>query len=393
MLMDISSEMIHSLLPVFLVSGLNISATALGLLEGSAEGVVNVTKIFSGILSDRWGKRKTLALIGYGMAALTKPLFPLANSLSVAFVARLIDRLGKGIRGAPRDALVADLAPRQARGASYGLRQSLDTVGAFIGPLGAIVLMLVFAGDFRKVFWVAVVPAFFSLALLALFVHEPADSAKPRKLRARLHWQELLHFPVAFWFVVATGTVFTLARFSEAFLILRASNLGLRNDYVPLALVVMNVVYASTSYPAGRLSDLMDRRLVLALGGIALVVSDVLLARAVGIRELAAGICLWGFHMGFSQGLLATLVADAAPTERRGSAFGIFGLVSGMALLAASLLAGALWDRIGAPATFYAGASFAALGVLGLLTQIGSNWKHDRERQHTSRFAGPVQQI
>ena len=375
MLMDISSEMIHSLLPVFLVSGLGISATALGLLEGVAEGVVNITKTFSGVLSDWLGKRKALALIGYGMAALTKPLFPLANSFGVVFVARLVDRVGKGVRGAPRDALVAHLAPPQVRGASYGLRQSLDSIGAFIGPLGGISLMLLFAGDFRKVFWVAVIPAFVSVALLALFVHEPPDSAGPGTLRAQLHWRELRYFPAAFWFVVAIGAVFTLARFSEAFLILRASNLGLRNDYVPLALVVMNIVYAGSSYPAGRLSDRVDRRLVLALGAIALVVSDVLLARAFGIGGLIVGICFWGLHMGFSQGLLATLVADAAPTERRGSAFGIFGLVSGITLLVASLLAGRLWDRIGASATFYAGACFAAFGALGLLRQIG---KHDR---------------
>ena len=372
MLMDISSEMIHSLLPVFLVSGLGISAAALGLLEGTAEGVVNVIKIFSGALSDWLGKRKMLALVGYGMAALTKPLFPLAKSFGVVFAARVIDRVGKGVRGAPRDALVADLTPEKLRGAGYGLRQGLDTTGAVIGPLGAIFLMLAFAGDFRKVLWVAVVPALICVALLVFFVHEPPDSARPRMVRPQLRWQELGYFPRAFWFVVFIGAVFTLARLSEAFLILRASNLGLSNDYVPLALVVMNVVYAVSSYPAGRLSDRVDRRMVLAIGGISLIVSDVLLARAGGIAGLVAGICFWGLHMGFSQGLLATLIADSAPAERRGNAFGIFGLVSGITLLVASLLAGELWDRIGASATFYAGACFAALGVLGLLWQLGS---------------------
>lgn len=370
MFMDVSSEMIHSLLPVFLVSVLGASATALGLLEGLAEGTVNVVKIFSGALSDRLGKRKALALVGYGMAALTKPLFPVANSLGLVFVARLIDRIGKGVRGAPRDALVADLAPQRVRGASYGLRQSLDTIGAFIGPLTAICLMLAFKGDFRRVFWVAVLPAFVAVGLLALFVREPPDSKKPLNVRPQFRWWELQHFSPAFWFVVAIGAVFTLARFSEAFLVLRASNLGLGNNYVPLVLVVMNAVYAASSYPAGRLSDRMDRRLVLAIGGIALIVADVLLATATGIIGLAVGISFWGLHMGFSQGSLAALVADAAPIDRRGNAFGFFGLVSGIVLLIASLVAGALWDRIGAPATFYTGASFAALGVLGLLLQL-----------------------
>ena len=371
MFMDISSEMIHSLLPVFIVSVLGASAMALGLLEGVAEGAVSVAKVFSGAVSDWLGKRKPLALIGYGMAALTKPLFPLADSFGVVFVARLIDRIGKGIRGAPRDALVADLAPEHVRGASYGLRQSLDTVGAFVGPLGAIGLMLLFEGNFRRVFWVAVLPAFVSVGLLALFVQEPPNSAKPSGVRPQFRWRELRYFSRAFWFVVAIGGVFTLARFSEAFLILRATNIGLGNDYVPLVLVLMNAVYAASSYPAGHLSDRVDRRFVLAVGGVALIASDVALARAHGTIGLAIGVLFWGLHMGFSQGLLAALVADAAPLERRGSAFGLFNLVGGILLLVASIVAGALWDRIGPPATFYAGASFAVLGVVGLLLHVG----------------------
>lgn len=370
MFMDISSEMIHSLSPIFLVSVLGVSATALGLLEGLAEGTVNIFKLLSGALSDWLGKRKPLALIGYGMAAVTKPLFPLANSFGLFFVARLIDRVGKGVRGAPRDALVADLTPQEVRGASYGLRQSLDTIGAFTGPLAAICLMLAFEGNFRRVFWVAVLPSLVSVGLLAFFVHEPPDSVKPSKMRPQFHWRELQQFSPAFWFVVAIGAVFTLARFSEAFLILRASNLGLRNDYVPLVLVIMNVVYSASSYPAGHLSDSMDRRLVLAVGGIALIVADVFLALATGPARLAAGISFWGLHMGFSQGLLAALVADAAPAERRGSAFGLFSLISGITLVVASVVAGGLWDRLGASATFYAGASFAGLAVLGLMVHL-----------------------
>ena len=368
--MDISSEMIHSLLPVFIVSVLGVSAAALGLLEGAAEATVSVVKIFSGVLSDRLGKRKALALAGYGMAALTKPLFPLAQSFGIVVTARLLDRMGKGVRGAPRDALVAELAPLPVRGASYGLRQSLDTVGAFAGPLGAIWLMLAFHGDFRRVFWIAVLPAFVSVGLLAMFVHEPPDSLKSERVLPRFKWRELGQGSPVFWFVVAIGAVFTLARFSEAFLVLRANSLGLRNNFVPLVLVVMNAVYAASSYPAGHLSDRRDRRLVLAIGGFALILADVVLAQAAGIRGLLAGICLWGLHMGFSQGLFAALVADAAPAGRRGAAFGLFNLVSGLVLLVASVLAGVLWDRIGPAATFYAGAICAGLGLIGLLAHM-----------------------
>jgi MFS family permease len=373
MFMDISSEMIHSLLPVFIVSVLGVSATALGLLEGIAEGTVNIVKIFSGALSDRIGKRKPLAIAGYGMAAVTKPLFPIANSFGTVFAARLLDRTGKGVREAPRDALVADLVPQQVRGASYGLRQSLDTVGAFIGPLIAVALMVAFKGDFRRVFWTAALPAFISVGLLALFVHEPASGLKQETMPTLLHWVELSHFSRSFWIVVATGAVFTLARFSEAFLVLRASNLGLNNDFVPLVLVVMNLVYAATSYPAGHLSDRVDRRMVLACGGIVLILADLVLARANGIAQLAVGISLWGLHMGLTQGLFSALVADAAPAEHRGTAFGLFNLVTGVVLLFASVVAGLLWDHLGPEAVFYAGALFAGIALFGIVAQIRNN--------------------
>jgi len=370
MFMDISSEMIHSLLPVFLVSILGVSTAAIGLLEGVAEATVNLVKIFSGALSDRMGRRKPLTVAGYGIAALTKPLFPIATSFGIVSLARVVDRIGKGIRGAPRDALVADLAPRNIRGASYGLRQSLDTVGAFIGPLVAIGLMVAFRGNFRTVFWIAVVPAFVSLALLVLSVHEPNASIKRNNSRSRFHWAELRHFSRKFWIVVAVGAVFTLARFSEAFLILRASGLGLTNEYVPAVLVVMNLAYAASSYPAGYLSDRVDRRLILAVGGILLMIADIVLARATNIAGLVAGISLWGLHMGFSQGMLAAMVADASVSQLRGTAFGLFSLISGVALLFASSIAGVLWSRVGPQATFYAGASFAGLAALMLLLQL-----------------------
>jgi MFS family permease len=365
--MDISSEMIHSLLPVFLVVVLGATATAVGILEGVAEGAIYVTKLISGRLSDRLGKRKGLVLAGYGLAALTKPLFPLAHSYAVVFAARLIDRIGKGVRGAPRDAFVADLVPLSLRGASYGLRQSLDSVGAVTGPLLATLLMITSGGQVRLVFWIAVLPAFLSVAVLIWFVHERGDTAPSPQVRFRIDWEELRRFPRAFWSVVGIGAIFTLARFSEAFLVLRAQDLGVSIDYVPLVLVLMNGVYALSAYPAGRLSDRVNRRVVLATGAAVLVIADLMLAAGGGLTALMIGIALWGLHLGLSQGLLVALIADTAPRERRGTAFGLFNIVSGIVLLMASVLAGALWDRIGPSVAFYAGAGFAGVTVMGLL--------------------------
>lgn len=365
--MDLSSEMIHSLLPVFLVSVLGVSVAAVGLLEGVSEALVLAVKMVSGTASDILGKRKGLALLGYGVAALTKPLFPLAHSFAVVFLARILDRIGKGIRGAPRDALIADLSPESVRGASFGLRQSLDTIGAVGGPLAATLIMLASGENFRLVFWLAVIPAILCVVVLAIFVREPAKSHVERGVRPRLQWSELRHFSARFWWVVAVGGVLTLARFSEAFLVLRARDIGLAVDYVPLVMVAMNVVYALSAYPAGILSDHLERRYVLSAGVLVLIVADLVLARSQGLAALVVGVALWGLHMGLSQGLLAALVADAAPRARRGTAFGLFNLVSGVVLLAASLIAGLVWDRVGPQATFYLGAVFAALALAGLI--------------------------
>jgi len=366
--MDVSSEMIHGLLPLFLVSALGASAVTLGLIEGVAEGAASFAKVFSGVLSDRMGRRKPLAVAGYGLAALTKPLFALALSPAWVFVARFVDRLGKGIRGAPRDALVADLAPPAVRGAAFGLRQSLDTVGAFLGPLAAIALMMAFAGDYRAVFWVAVVPAFLSVGLLAFAVHEPARPAAPAAgaPRALPRMEELRRLGRAYWIVVGVGVLFTLARFSEAFLVLRAFDAGLGEAWAPLTLVIMNVAYSAIAYPAGRFSDRGNRIAPLALGLAALALADVLLAAGTGLGVVLTGIVLWGVHMGLSQGLLATLVADTAPATLRGSAFGLFHFASGIATLLASLLAGVLWQTLGSAATFLTGGAFAVLALASL---------------------------
>jgi MFS family permease len=368
MLMDISSEMIHALLPIYMVTALGTSALAVGVIEGIAEATAAITKIFSGALSDWLGRRKGLATLGYGLAAFTKPIFPLASSLSWLIAARFIDRVGKGIRGAPRDALIADIAPEDVRGGSFGLRQSLDTIGAFVGPLLAIVFMVVTANSFSTVFWIAVVPAFLSFGLILFAVHEPERPVALREVKSPLSRRELSRLGADYWWVVAIATVFTLARFSEAFLILRAQSVGLSVALVPAVLVVMNVVYAFSAYPAGALSDRVDRHTVLIAGLALLIVADLVLALSGGIIGVAVGVMLWGLHMGLTQGLLATLVADTAPAELRGTAYGMFNLMTGLALLAASVIAGGLWDVIGPRGTFLAGAAFTALAVLGLMT-------------------------
>ncbi len=365
LLMDISSEMIHSLLPVFMVTTLGMSALAVGLIEGAAEATALIVKVFSGVLSDYWGRRKPLAVAGYGLGALSKPLFALAGGVGLLVTARLLDRIGKGIRGAPRDALVADLAPPGMLGAAFGLRQSLDTVGAFLGPVLAIVLMLLWANDVRAVFWVAVIPGVLAVLLLVVGIREPAaQGGAPRTNPIRR--ENLRRLSRGYWWVVAIGAIFTLARFSEAFLVLRAQQGGLALAWTPLVLIVMSVVYSIGAYPFGKLSDQVSHRALLAGGLLALVAADLLLAWRADGPVLWAGIALWGLHMAMTQGLLAAMVAEAAPADLRGTAFGFFNLMSGLALLVASGLAGLLWDVWGAGATFVAGAVLA-VGALGLL--------------------------
>jgi MFS family permease len=367
MFMDISSELVYSLLPVFMATVLGASMTTIGIVEGVAEAAAAVTKVFSGAISDYLGKRKLLALIGYGLAAITKPIFPLATNIEWVFAARFIDRIGKGIRGAPRDALVADIAPRGLRGAAYGLRQSLDSVGAFIGPAAAVGLMAWLANDIRTVLWVAVVPAFIAVAVLAFGVHDPDRVEKGPGARSPLTLSEAKRLPIRYWLIVLLGAVFTLARFSEAFLVLRAQDVGLPLGYVPLALIVMNVVYTATAYPAGVAADRLRPRGLLIVGLAVLGTADVVLAAAASPLTALIGAALWGLHMGLTQGLFAKLVADTAHEELRGTAFGVFNLISGVALLLASVMAGALWSAFGASATFLAGAAFAMLAMLGLL--------------------------
>ncbi|RJF97616.1 MFS transporter [Noviherbaspirillum saxi] len=366
LLMDISSEMIHSLLPVFMTVVLGTSATMVGIIEGVAEATALIVKVFSGVISDYVGKRKWLAVLGYAMGAASKPLFALATGAGWIFGARFIDRIGKGIRGAPRDALIADATDPAIRGAAFGLRQSLDTVGAFVGPLVAMGLMLLWANDFRAVFWVAVIPGVLSVILLLIGVHEPEKKlAKPAAFP--ISRTALARLPAAYWWVVVAGTVLTLARFSEAFLVLRAQQEGLALALVPLVLVMMNIIYAVFAYPLGKLADRLNHRALLATGIVPLIIADLLLAQGGSLGWIAAGLVFWGMHMAATQGLLAAMVADTAPAELRGTGFGLFNLASGVAMLAASVIAGMVWDRFGAAATFHAGAAFAGMALILLL--------------------------
>lgn len=364
--MDTSSELIHGLLPVFLVVTLGASAAALGLIEGIAEATAHITRVFSGWLSDTLGRRKALAVAGYGLAAVTKPLFPLANAVWVVALARFLDRIGKGIRGAPRDALIADVTPAESRGTAYGLRQSLDTVGATLGPLLAIGLMYLFADNIRTVLWFAVIPAVICVLILVIFVKEPPHT--PKEKRAPIQVREIGELGWFYWFVVVAGAVFTLARFSEAFLVIRAHDQGLALALTPAVIAVMSLVYAGAAYPAGRLQDRYGARPLLVAGLAALIAADLLLALGRGLLPTFLGISLWGLHMGLTQGVLSALIAEAAPSRLRGTAFGLFGLVTGLAALTASILAGVLWDAIGPDATFLAGGGFAVLALLGFLT-------------------------
>ena len=376
MLMDISSEMVHSLLPMFMVGALGVSVFTVGIIEGLAESTALIVKVFSGALSDYLGRRKGLALLGYAMGAFTKPLFAIASGAGLVITARLIDRVGKGIRGAPRDALVADIAPPESRGAAFGLRQSLDTVGAFLGPLIAVGLMILWANDFGAVFWVAVIPGLLAVALLFFGVTEPERHVGDKRTNP-IKRENLFRLGRAYWWVVGVGAVFTLARFSEAFLVLRAQQSGVATALVPLVMVAMNLVYAAAAYPFGWLSDRMSHVRLLALGLVVLALADIVLASGNDWKTMLVGVALWGIHMGMTQGLLATMVADTAPADLRGTAYGVFNLMSGLAMLVASGLAGWLWDRHGPSSTFYAGAAFCALAlsILKVKRGDGSNTK------------------
>ena len=372
MLMDISSEIIHCLLPLFMVTTLGTSILIVGIIEGLAESTALIVKVFSGALSDYWGKRKGLAVLGYALGAISKPLFALAPTVVLVVAGRLIDRVGKGIRGAPRDALIADITPRELRGSAFGLRQSLDKAGAFLGPLFAVGLMLLWANDFRSVFWVAVIPGLLAVALLFFGLKEPGRH-ESEKRKNPIQLENLKNLDINYWRVVGIGAVFTLARFSEAFLVLRAQQAGISIAFAPLVMVAMNMAYAFSAYPFGKLSDRVSHTKLLVSGLFILIAADLILAFDGSWKFIFLGVVLWGIHMGITQGLLATMVANAAPVDLRGTAFGFFNLVSGLAMLFASVVAGLLWDRFGASYAFYAGAIFCLIALIGLAFSSSTN--------------------
>lgn len=365
MLMDISSESIHSLLPLFMVTTLGTSVVLIGLIEGLAEATALFIKVFSGAISDYLGKRKGLALLGYGLGALSKPLFALASSSAMVLGARLIDRVGKGIRGAPRDALVADVTPSTMRGAAFGLRQSMDTTGAFLGPLLAVGLMLLLNNDFRTIFWLALIPGLLSVALLFFGLQEPVSPVGQKRSNP-ITRRNLKRLGKDCWWVIGLGAIFTLARFSEAFLVLRAQQSGVPLALIPLVMVVMNVLYSLSAYPFGKLSDTMSHIRLLQWGLMVLICADVVLALSSHWVGIIVGVALWGVHMGMTQGLLAAMIAKTAPADLRGTAFGMFSLVSGVGLLVASLGAGIIWETWGAAYTFCAGALICAVTMFCL---------------------------
>lgn len=367
MFMDISSEIVHALLPLFLTVTLGASVALVGVIDGIAEATASISKVFSGYLSDRIGRRKPLILLGYGLGAMSKPLFALAAGPVPVLGARFIDRIGKGLRGAPRDALVADVTPLEIRGRAYGLRQALDTVGAFAGPLAAIGLMTIFFDDMRAVFWVAVVPGVVAVLLVIFGIEGQRGELANVEAHPPLRIADLKKLNRGFWAVVGIGVMFTMARFSEAFLILKANDDGLPLALAPLVLVVMNLVYSLGAYPAGVVADNGGTQRPLLYGLGCLVAADIFLASRLGLVGTFAGIALWGGHMALTQGLLAQLVAERAPKVLRGSAFGLFNLATGIAMLAASVLAGVLWDYAGPSATFLAGGGFAGIAALLIL--------------------------
>ena len=366
LLMDLSSEIYHALLPAFLTITLGLPVAAMGALDGAAEATANIAKLGSGALSDRQRRRKPWILLGYGMAALSKPLFPLASGVIPVLGARFVDRIGKGIRGAPRDAMIADETPPELRGRAFGLRQSMDTVGAFLAPLAAIGLMIWFRNDIRAVFWVAVVPAFLSFLFAWSMLREVGAKAP---LQAKLKWAGFRALDPAVKRLIGVGFLFGLARFSESFLILKGIDAGIAPSWSPMVLALFNLAYLLLAYPAGILSDRMSPRTLLLVGIGLLVAADLMLGKGVSLWTVGVGVILWGGHMAFTQGIFSRMIADAAGEDRRAISFGAFFFVSGIAALLSSLGAGLIWDRQGPEAAFMAGAVLAAIAgaMLALL--------------------------
>lgn len=359
LLMDISSEMIHALLPLFMAGTLGASAIWIGLVEGIGEGTALIAKVFSGVVADRFGHKKRLVFAGYFLGVISKPVFALAGSMPVVLAARFFDRIGKGLRGAPRDAIVADVTDESIRGAAYGLRQSLDAAGAFVGPLLATLLLLLWTEELRSIFWIALIPG---AACLALILFGVEDNVTPTVNTKHIAWKDLkIVMTPAFVQLVILGTLFSLARFSNAFIVLRAADIGIEHAWIPMTVVLMNIAFSLSSYPFGKLADKLNPMKLLALGMVLLALANLLFAYAANYRILATGIVLFGMHLGATQGIFSTIISEIAPSEVRATAFGIFNFFSGLALLASGLVAGSLWEYMGAQYCFGGGVVFALI--------------------------------
>jgi len=360
-----SSAMVYGLLPVFLVKVLGASIGIVGVMEGLAEASNSAMRLLSGITSDWIGRRKPVVAFGYLLSAANKLVFPMAESVSIVFVARLVDRFGKGVRDAPRDALISDLTPSHIRGSGFGLRTALYTMGFVLGPLAAIGLMVASGDNFRLVFAIAVAPAFAAVGILLFAIGEdPAQSSREARFRIRL--SHLSRLPAAFWWSISVASLLSLARYSPAFLVLKASDVGIDPAFVPLILVFTHTVFSAAAYPFGALADRVDHRLQLALAVAVLLAADLVLAAGGTMVTAFLGASLWGLQMGVSEGLLSASVANAAPDDLRGTAFGIYQLAFGLAAFGASGTAGALWSIGGPPLAFGVSACVAA-GVVPVL--------------------------
>lgn len=365
---DTATEMSYWLLPQFLVSVLGAGPMAFGFIEGAAQTVASFARLFSGFLADRLKRRKALAGAGYTLANLTKPLLALSTSWMQVFWIRFADRAAKGFRGAPRDALLADSVEPDRRGAAFGLRQSMDSAGAILGPLGAVVLLPVFLGNVRMVFWAAAVPGLISIVLVWALVREVRPSSATKSSRQA-------NPPFRLWSasnrrllgILLAVAIFSLGNSSDLFLILRAQNLGVSTHWAPLLGLVFNTVYTLLSWPAGWLSDRLPRRILVVLGY--LTYSLIYCGFAVTSSKVFVWplFAIYGAYYAFTEGVLKAWIADLVPSEARASAYGVFNWIVGLAAFPASLLAGWLWVHASPAAPFYFGGATAFFGSVLLL--------------------------
>lgn len=376
LLTDISSEMIVPVLPLFLTGVLGASAQVVGLIEGVAEFTASLVKSVSGWLSDRAGRRKPLMVLGYGVSNVVKPFLGLTGSWGQVLAIRFADRFSKGVRGAPRDALIADSTPTHLRGRAFGLHRGLDTVGAAIGPLTAALVLNLYAGNLRAVFWWTAVPGVLAVLLLVGFVRDTgrraAGAAPTAPSPVMRGWSLSLQplVPRLRWFVVVS-TVFAIGNSADAFLVLRAQGLGLSVALVPIAYFLFNASYAVLSYPAGALSDKIGRRPVLLGGFIAFALIYAGFGAARHSWQVWILFLFYGIYYAGTEGIQKAYMTDHVGAEQRGTAVGILNAWTGLAALPASLIAGVMWDRFGQPATFYVSAAIAVLATLLLAMPVG----------------------